>query len=91
MGHKLKTEHNGAKNGGGAWTRRADAKAESKSLRRANDKKEVENEGQEILEEGFHFCPTCGGETYELGKVGMRVYFRCRFCGIDSSVVPAKE
>lgn len=30
----LKTEHNGAKNGGGYWGRRAEAKAESRHRRR---------------------------------------------------------
>lgn len=34
----MKTEHSGAKNGGGAWMRRVEAKAKSKKLRRAVDK-----------------------------------------------------
>ena len=34
-----KTEHNGAKNGGGAWMRRVDAKRLSKIARRQNDKR----------------------------------------------------
>ena len=34
------TEHNGAKRGGGGyWGRKADAKAESNSARRVNDRK----------------------------------------------------
>lgn len=36
---KLKTEHAGAKNGGGHWGRRAEAKKDSKKRRRAADKK----------------------------------------------------
>ena len=35
----MKTEHNGAKNGGGMWTSRADAKRVSKKARRQNGKK----------------------------------------------------
>jgi hypothetical protein len=34
---KLKTEHAGAKNGGGAWVTRAEAKAASKHRRRVAD------------------------------------------------------
>lgn len=34
----IKTEHAGAKNGGGYWGRRKVAKLTSKKLRRANDK-----------------------------------------------------
>ncbi len=41
MSGKLKTEHNGAKNGGGAWDRRVVAKAESRKLRRENAKREL--------------------------------------------------
>lgn len=33
-----KTEHNGAKNGGGAWETRANAKQMSKKQRRVNDR-----------------------------------------------------
>lgn len=37
-----KTEHSGAKHGGGAyWGRKVDAKKESNKLRRANDRKAV--------------------------------------------------
>jgi hypothetical protein len=36
-----KTEHAGAKNGGGYWGTRADAKKGSKKARRANDKAAV--------------------------------------------------
>lgn len=35
----VKTEHNGAKNGGGYWGTRKEAKAIAKKGRRANDKK----------------------------------------------------
>lgn len=39
MAHSIKkSEHNGAKNGGGAWMKRIDAKKESNKVRRANDK-----------------------------------------------------
>lgn len=34
-----KTEHNGAKNGGGAWCKRLDAKREAKRLRRIEDRR----------------------------------------------------
>lgn len=39
MGKGIKTEHAGAKNGGGHWGPRAEAKALSKSKRRMADKK----------------------------------------------------
>jgi hypothetical protein len=38
---KLKSEHGGAKNGGGYWGTRYDAKKYSKKERRLNSKKEV--------------------------------------------------
>jgi len=38
----IKTEHNGAKNGGGFWGTRAIAKKISKRLRRIAAKKEIE-------------------------------------------------
>lgn len=37
----IKTEHAGAKNGGGYWGRRVAAKAVSRSRRRANAKREI--------------------------------------------------
>lgn len=40
MGYeRLKTEHAGAKNGGGAWMTRAEAKLASNRRRRADEKK----------------------------------------------------
>jgi hypothetical protein len=42
VGHEVvKTEHSGAKNGGGAWMKREDAKRQSNKARRSNDRKEV--------------------------------------------------
>jgi len=43
VGHqrKIQPEHSGAKNGGGHWGTREEAKTSSKKVRRANDKKEV--------------------------------------------------
>jgi hypothetical protein len=37
----MKTEHNGAKNGGGYWGKRAQAKRVSRKARRAADRKAV--------------------------------------------------
>ena len=37
-GRRMKTEHTGAKNGGGAWMYRVDAKKYSRKARRAADK-----------------------------------------------------
>lgn len=42
--HSLKTEHSGAKNGGGAHDTRETAKKTSKKRRRANGKAEVRKE-----------------------------------------------
>lgn len=40
----LKTEHAGAKNGGGAWDKRADAKRKAKRLRRIQSRKLARSE-----------------------------------------------
>jgi len=40
---QIKTEHSGAKNGGGFWGKRAEAKRISKKLRRAVGKEIVTN------------------------------------------------
>jgi hypothetical protein len=39
MARNLKTEHAGAKNGGGAWASRSEAKRSSRKARRASDRK----------------------------------------------------
>jgi hypothetical protein len=39
---RIKTEHAGAKNGGGAWTTRVEAKETAKRKRRQTDKQEAE-------------------------------------------------
>lgn len=44
MVKKVKSEHSGAKNGGGFWGTREEAKTISKSLRRNNDKEEVKEQ-----------------------------------------------
>lgn len=41
---KTKTEHSGAKNGGGYWGSREEAKKTSNKTRRANDKKIIQSE-----------------------------------------------
>ncbi|MDB4988298.1 MAG: hypothetical protein JWN04_3476 [Myxococcaceae bacterium] len=45
MKHDIKTEHAGAKNGGGFWGPRADAKRICKSKRRAGDKRAAAERG----------------------------------------------
>lgn len=50
MNGRMKTEHNGAKNGGGAWGRRVMAKAESKKLRRENAKDMIRDGLTEALD-----------------------------------------
>jgi hypothetical protein len=37
--NKTKTEHSGAKNGGGHWGKRSEAKAITKKLHRSNNKR----------------------------------------------------
>lgn len=44
MSRWIKTEHAGAKNGGGYWGRRAEAKRRCRSLRRQRDANAVRNE-----------------------------------------------
>lgn len=36
-------------------------------------------------------CPMCGGPGVLLGKLGSRVHFRCRNCGMDFSQGPRPE
>ena len=43
-----RTEHNGAKNGGGAWCKREDAKRVSRRLRRAQGKRLIRREVNEL-------------------------------------------
>ena len=40
----MKTEHNGAKNGGGHWGKREEAKRLSKKARRTNGKKAIKEQ-----------------------------------------------
>jgi hypothetical protein len=44
MAKKLKTEHSGAKNGGGHWGTREEAKTLSKNARRSKSKKIIKEE-----------------------------------------------
>ena len=44
----IKTEHNGAKNGGGFWGARREAKKISKRLRRILGKQEIERSPYEL-------------------------------------------
>jgi phage gp46-like protein len=43
---KVKTEHGGAKNGGGYWGPRTEAKKVSKKLRRLRAKKEIREDSE---------------------------------------------
>lgn len=45
----IKTEHAGAKNGGGYWGKREEAKRRTKKARRGNDKVSVSLETEERL------------------------------------------
>jgi hypothetical protein len=45
MAKRIKTEHAGAKNGGGYWGLRVDAKERSRKLRRSHDKDTVAEAG----------------------------------------------
>lgn len=46
---KIKTEHTGAKNGGGYWGKREEAKKISQKLRRENGKKEIAIQSNTII------------------------------------------
>jgi hypothetical protein len=48
MKKSRKTEHSGAKNGGGHWGTRDEAKSLSKKARRANSAEIIENEKQKL-------------------------------------------
>ena len=49
---KNKTEHTGAKNGGGHWGTRAEAKSISKKHRRENSKSEIVRATQDLEVDG---------------------------------------
>lgn len=59
---KIKTEHAGAKNGGGFHGPRVMAKAMSRGLRREADKVAV-------AEESAIYCKECGVETFYFREV----------------------
>jgi hypothetical protein len=48
---RIKTEHAGAKNGGGAWMTRAEAKGTAKRQRRQANRAEAQQEGASELED----------------------------------------
>lgn len=50
---KVKTEHNGAKNSGGYWGKRAEAKRISNKIRRAEEKKIVTRTSESSLEKDW--------------------------------------
>ena len=54
---KNKTEHTGAKNGGGHWGTRAEAKAISKKHRRENSKSEIVQETKDFEVDGNGSIP----------------------------------
>jgi hypothetical protein len=57
----MKTEHAGPKNGGGAWTTRADAKTRSRSLRRRAEPHIV---AEQV--DAMDCCPACADMECEL-------------------------
>jgi len=72
-GRKLKTEHGGAKNGGGFWGEREEAKKCSRKKRRSNNKTEVrdalrrmkEDSLEEVQELDDMLDPDEGRDLYE--------------------------
>lgn len=50
MAKRIKTDHVGAKNGGGYWGKRGDAKKLSKKLRRAHDKTVAAGDGDSAMQ-----------------------------------------
>lgn len=50
MSKNLKTEHSGAKNGGGHWGPRQEAKSISKKVRRKKDKSEIKKELKDLFD-----------------------------------------
>lgn len=77
MNRQIKTEHAGAKNGGGYYGRRADAKAVSRKLRRDHDGLELssglDDWDTDWTVEPEEPCPGCG-RGYAAHADGM-------FCG----------
>lgn len=97
----MKTEHSGAKNGGGHWGTREEAKEESKKLRRQMDKSEVKkelkegvclkshsvevNESQLSQNLKANISPCCFS-TLEF--IPNKTYKRCRTCGTCYEAAP---
>jgi len=77
-GRNIKTEHAGAKNGGGFWGHREDAKQQSKRIRRAADRTQVDEalaERQRFVVDGDCDCSGCSGYEDEIDCGG------CSECG----------
>jgi len=76
MAKKTKTEHSGAKNGGGFWGSREEAKTISKSLRRSNDKEEVK-EQLDGFEDDKESKKSISKEAQILVQKGLEASRRC--------------
>ena len=59
----IKTEHSGAKNGGGYWGKREEAKTSSRKIRRANDKKEVKRQKENEVPPSYALRASAGSPT----------------------------
>lgn len=55
---RIKTQHAGAKNGGGHWGTRVEAKAESRVKRRHDDRAEVEERVEDVREDRAYAEPS---------------------------------
>lgn len=61
---KIRTEHAGAKNGGGYWGTREEAKEHSDRLRRARDKAESVHDPEDLEPCANGTCPECSGNPF---------------------------
>ncbi|HOJ04973.1 MAG TPA: hypothetical protein PK916_13325 [Bacteroidota bacterium] len=47
-----------------------------------NNEWNLDEEDDIILEE-TEFCPACGGDAYEMGNLGILMWYRCQYCDME--------
>jgi hypothetical protein len=70
MSARIKTDHAGAKNGGGYYGRRAEAKEVCKGLRRREDREEVAEQLPAVIYFSWHSAPPDRDEPGETSSEG---------------------
>ncbi len=48
-----------------------------------NENDWTHEEEDDIVLEETEFCPACGGDAYEMGCMGILLWYRCQYCGME--------